>query len=70
MKACSSDYDRPAVRLTQPSELPVGEFAALIRQEWEEWGPVNGFELVATLNDQQGDPIILVQKARSEFQPH
>jgi 4-amino-4-deoxy-L-arabinose transferase-like glycosyltransferase len=57
-------YARPAVRLTQLHDLPTGAFAVLIRQEWEEWAASGTLELVVSLHDQQGDPLILVRKVR------
>jgi 4-amino-4-deoxy-L-arabinose transferase-like glycosyltransferase len=57
-------YARPAVRLTQLHDLPAGAFAVLIRQEWDEWAASGTLELVASLHDQQGDPLILVRKVR------
>ena len=54
-------YARPAIRLNQLNELPGGEYALLIRQEWEEWNGSGVLELVARLRDQQGDPLIVVR---------
>jgi 4-amino-4-deoxy-L-arabinose transferase-like glycosyltransferase len=57
-------YGRPAVRLSRIEDLPGGAYAVLIRQEWEEWGPAGGLDLVETLKDQQGDPLIVIRSLR------
>jgi 4-amino-4-deoxy-L-arabinose transferase-like glycosyltransferase len=57
-------YARPVLRLSQLSELPLGGTAALIRPEWEEWGPGGNLEALARMSDQQGDPLIVVRKTR------
>jgi 4-amino-4-deoxy-L-arabinose transferase-like glycosyltransferase len=55
-------YGRPVLRLNQLAELPMGEYAALIRQEWEEWSASGTLELITSLHDQQGDPLLVVRK--------
>ena len=57
-------YARSAIRLNQLHDLPTGAFAVLIRQEWDEWAASETLELVASLHDQQGDPLLLVRKVR------
>lgn len=57
-------YARSVIRLNQLHDLPAGAIAILIRQEWEEWAASNSLEVVASLHDQQGDPMILVRKMR------
>ena len=59
-------YARPVVRLRDPRELPPGAFAVLIRQEWEDRAPFGHLELVHWMHDQQGDPLILVQRQVTE----
>jgi 4-amino-4-deoxy-L-arabinose transferase-like glycosyltransferase len=57
-------YARPVVRLNQLEELPPGEFAALIRQEWDEWAKSGSLEQIACLHDQQGDTFFLVRAVK------
>jgi 4-amino-4-deoxy-L-arabinose transferase-like glycosyltransferase len=57
-------YARSVVRLNQLDELSPGEFAVLIRQEWDEWSTSGTLEQVAWLHDQQGDPMIVVRAIR------
>jgi 4-amino-4-deoxy-L-arabinose transferase-like glycosyltransferase len=57
-------YARPVIRLNKLNELPPGEFAALIRQEWDEWAASGSLEQIACLHDQQGDPLILVRAVK------
>ena len=54
-------YARPVIRLNKLAELPSGEFAVLIHQEWDEWAVSGSLEQVTVLHDQQGDPFILVR---------
>jgi 4-amino-4-deoxy-L-arabinose transferase-like glycosyltransferase len=55
-------YARPVLRLNDPKSLPQGAFAVLIRQEWEAGAAFGHLKLICCMNDQQGDPIYLVQK--------
>jgi 4-amino-4-deoxy-L-arabinose transferase-like glycosyltransferase len=54
-------FGRPAVRVHDPRALPLGAFAVLIRQEWEDRTAFGHLQLVDWLDDQQGDPLILVR---------
>jgi 4-amino-4-deoxy-L-arabinose transferase-like glycosyltransferase len=57
-------YGRPVEKLKDAAALPPGGCALLIRQEWEARAAFGPLELVCCMNDQQGDPIYLVRKAR------
>jgi 4-amino-4-deoxy-L-arabinose transferase-like glycosyltransferase len=56
-------YRRPALRMTDPGQLPDGlAYCILNASEWENWRAAFGMELVRGLEDEQGDPIYLVRK--------
>jgi hypothetical protein len=57
-------YGRPVVRLTRLQELPPGEYAALIGQEWDEWSTIDKLESIARMQDQQGEPFFLVRAVK------
>jgi 4-amino-4-deoxy-L-arabinose transferase-like glycosyltransferase len=57
-------YGRPVVRLKDPASLPPGGCALLIRPEWQARAAFGPLEVLCCMNDQQGDPIYLVRKAR------
>jgi 4-amino-4-deoxy-L-arabinose transferase-like glycosyltransferase len=55
-------YGRSAIRARDPHSLPPGAVAILIRQEWEDRTAFGHLHLLHCMNDQQGDPIYLVQQ--------
>jgi 4-amino-4-deoxy-L-arabinose transferase-like glycosyltransferase len=54
-------YARPVQRWRGSFPLPPGAYLALIASEWEPWQQRGSIRLVARLQDQQGDPLIIVQ---------
>jgi 4-amino-4-deoxy-L-arabinose transferase-like glycosyltransferase len=57
-------YGRSVFRLNHIEDLPPGEFAVLLRQEWDEWAALGTLKLVSWLQDQQGEPLILVRATK------
>jgi hypothetical protein len=57
-------YARPVLKLRDAAALPPGGCALLIRAEWKDRAAFGPVELLCCMNDQQGDPIYLVRKAR------
>jgi 4-amino-4-deoxy-L-arabinose transferase-like glycosyltransferase len=59
-------YARPVIRLKSPLEVPAGGYAILMQEEWAGCPEGAGFEVAATLRDQQGAPLILVMRISRE----
>jgi 4-amino-4-deoxy-L-arabinose transferase-like glycosyltransferase len=65
-------YGRPVVRLPSPVELPaVGEllYCILDEKEWRHWIGPCAAEAIQHLDDEQGDPIVLVRLSPASASP-
>jgi hypothetical protein len=57
-------YGRPVLRLQSPGELPVSSgpiYCILTLVEWQGWDATRQAEVVRSMSDAQGDPLVLIR---------
>jgi hypothetical protein len=57
-------YGRPVLRLQSPGELPVNSapiYCILTQVEWQRWDAARRAEVVQSMTDAQGDPLVLIR---------